>query len=316
MKSPTNQQITNQQTTNQQISRRGILASATALASSFLLPNSLTANPQKPKRSLRIAYLTDVHLPNDPEITEKAAKVLTQLKDCDLVLFGGDNLMAIDHKTPEEVQAQLTNWNAWIQNLKKPYRCILGNHDIEQWEPNDNSPLNGKRRAIDHFHMKGRFWSEIIGGWKIIGLDTVHKDKDTFYGNIDPEQIEWLQAELANPNQPVLITGHMPLMTITGLANTGIKLKDGIHQLSTATMAANGKDLVSLFRKTQNVKLALSGHTHMIDRCDYDGTSYLCAGAVCGGWWNGANQGFAPAFHKIDLMNDGTFTTKKVKWQN
>jgi 3',5'-cyclic-AMP phosphodiesterase len=294
-------------------SRRGLLGTLGAGLASIAIGNRIETPRSKP---FRIAYLTDIHLSEDAVITERATMALSQLKNVDLVIFGGDNLMAIDHVKPEQVAGQMKNWNRVIEKtLKVPYRCILGNHDIEQWEIGDNTPLNGKRRALDHFKMKSRFWAEEFAGWKIIGLDTVQKKDDTFYGKIDQEQMEWLEAQLRD-SKPKLVVGHIPLMTITALANSGLRVKDGVHQLSTGSMCENGKDVVALFRKYGNVKLALSGHTHMIDNCEYDGTSYMCAGAVCGGWWNGSNQGFDPAYHIVELSSETGLSVNRVDWMN
>lgn len=295
------------------LSRRGLLGALGAGAAALSVGKGLPICEAKP---FRIAYLTDIHLSEDPVITERASQAIAHIKNVDLVIFGGDNLMAIDHVKPERVASQMKTWNqVMAKSLKIPYRCILGNHDIEQWESGDASPMNGKRRALDHFKMKSRFWSEEFAGWKVIGLDTVHKNDDGFIGKIDSEQMSWLESELKD-NKPKIVVGHIPLLTVTALANSGIRIQGGIHQLSTSSMCENGKDVVALFRKYGNVKLALSGHTHMIDQCEFDGTSYLCAGAFCGGWWNGANQGFDPTYHIIELNSENSISVKRVDWMN
>lgn len=268
------------------------------------------------KRVLRIAYFTDVHLPPIEDVNKRAAKAFEKAKGCDLFLFGGDNLMAIDNKTEEQIQAMYNNWSAFTkQHLKKPYRAILGNHDIEQWDNSDLSFESGKKRPVQFFDMKHRFWEERMAGWRLIGLDTVHRGGSGFIGYIDPEQLSWLKSVLTDTSTPTLVCGHMPMLSVTALADIGLQAKDNTLPISFSSEVSNARDVVKLFRAAGNVKLCLSGHTHMIDRCDFGGTSYICAGAVCGGWWNGSNQGFAPAYTQIDLMSDGKFEMKNIFWE-
>ena len=103
---------------------------------------------------------------------------------------------------------------------------------------------------------------------------------------------------------------------LTSLAHSNLKPKDNAFPIGFGNHVSNHYEAIKLFREAGNVKLVLSGHTHMQDRVDYAGTSYICAGAVCGGWWNGPNQGFGPAFPIIDLKEDGTFSTQYINWEN
>ena len=295
------------------LTRRSIL---TLLGSTPILSLPALASLAGPKRVLRIAYFTDIHLPPIEEVNLRAAKAFELAKGCDLFLFGGDNLMAIDHKSESDIQSHFNNWQQFTaKNLKKPFRAILGNHDIEQWDDKDASFGSGKARPVEFFGMKNRFWEEKMAGWRLIGLDTVHRDSNRFMGLVDPEQLEWLRGVLADKTTPTLVCGHMPMLSVTALADTGLKPKDNTLPISYASEVSNAREVVKLFRDSGNVKLCLSGHTHMIDRCDFGGTSYVCAGAVCGGWWNGANQGFDPAYTQVDLMSDGTFELKTIFWE-
>ncbi len=45
---------------------------------------------------------------------------------------------------------------------------------------------------------------------------------------------------------------------------------------------------------------------------DYNGVTYLCNGAVCGGWWKGDYQETKPGFALVDLYDDGTFEHQYV----
>jgi len=75
------------------------------------------------------------------------------------------------------------------------------------------------------------------------------------------------------------------------------------------------KELRKLFQKHDNVRLALSGHQHWLDKCELDRVSYLCGGAVSGAWWGGEYEGFPPAFLILDLNANGTFRSETVYWE-
>ncbi|MGQ9650788.1 MAG: hypothetical protein ACUVXJ_11815 [Phycisphaerae bacterium] len=62
------------------------------------------------------------------------------------------------------------------------------------------------------------------------------------------------------------------------------------------------------------MKVCLSGHVHLIDRVDYLGVSYLCNGAVCGGWWEGPYQECDAGYALVDLYDDGSFEKRYVQF--
>lgn len=79
-------------------------------------------------------------------------------------------------------------------------------------------------------------------------------------------------------------------------------------------MTKNEKQLRELFAKHAHVKVAVSGHTHMLDRVDYAGTSYLCGGAVCGSWWHGPHNGTPAGYRVLELSSEGLASEKYLDW--
>ena len=77
-----------------------------------------------------------------------------------------------------------------------------------------------------------------------------------------------------------------------------------------------GEAFEALRRSSQhrNVKLAVSGHLHLNERIDYAGVSYLCNGAVSGGWWKGPHLEFPEGYGVIDIHPDGTFEHQYVTY--
>ena len=82
---------------------------------------------------------------------------------------------------------------------------------------------------------------------------------------------------------------------------------DGDHVLSDAYMMRDGTAMHFLLREHPNVKLCLSGHMHLCDRCEIDGITYICGGAVCANWWKGIRQKVQEGYGLVDLYDDGSF---------
>ncbi|MHC4257500.1 MAG: metallophosphoesterase, partial [Planctomycetota bacterium] len=71
---------------------------------------------------------------------------------------------------------------------------------------------------------------------------------------------------------------------------------------------------LGMFKDRPNVKLALSGHMHLIDRVDIRQTSFICDGAVSGSWWQGDYHGFDEGYGLVDLYDDGSFEHQYVAY--
>ena len=150
------------------------------------------------KRALRVAFLTDSHLPVSPgensRMSRMLDRVLGQPDKPELVVFGGDNVMAVDEDekpiTVASAQAQFDNWAARVMDrLNCPSLSVIGNHDIF-WKEKDSSPAGDpKRRAMKTYRMPDRYYSRQVGGWKFLLLDTFHADGC----KIDDPQFRWLE---------------------------------------------------------------------------------------------------------------------------
>jgi hypothetical protein len=53
----------------------------------------------------------------------------------------------------------------------------------------------------------------------------------------------------------------------------------------------------------------------MLDRCEIDRVTYICGGAVCGGWWEGEYEHVPPAFIIADLEPSGAVSHQAVLWE-
>ncbi|RIV20483.1 metallophosphoesterase [Fibrisoma montanum] len=288
------------------------------LKSAALLPLSTTSEPLAPglarKRSVRLAYIGDTHvLPESKPMNGIAAclqHIQNQADRPQFILHGGDTIMDALAEGRDKVKAQ---WDAWHQVVKAnsslPIEYCIGNHDVWGYENAKAEPEYGKKWAVDQMRISGRYRSFDRNGWHFVVLDSVQlkPDGSWYTGNLDPEQMDWLKQDLAKTSArtPVLVLSHIPILTTTVFAFNG--QQSNPTTIPAGLMHTDFGDLIKLFYQYPNVKTALSGHTHLLERVDYNGVSYLCNGAVSGNWWKtDTHQQTKAGYALIDLYDDGT----------
>lgn len=309
------------------ISRRGFLhaAGAAAVASPFLTTSAAHAadTADEPKRSLRLAHLTDVHVQPERGAAVGMAAVLKHvqsLKDApQLIVTGGDSIM--DGLAADKARTAL-QWKLWKRTLKAecslPVESVIGNHDVWGWNKTGSKTTGkekqwGKQWALDEFGRKERYRSFDRGGWHFILLDSIHPDDETVYrGQLDEAQFDWLKKDLAkvDAKTSVVVVSHIPILTVAKVefAAALAKKPQSRHLLS----HRDAPRIVRLFKRHPNVKLCLSGHLHLTERIDYAGVTYLCSGAVSGNWWKGNHRHVEEGYNVIDLFSDGTVREEYV----
>ena len=196
------------------------------------------------------------------------------------------------------------------ENTKIPARPIIGNHDVWGWGvPGQVPPATpgwGKAMAVERLKIPERFYSFDAGGWHFICLDNIAPRGNGYFASLDDEQTEWLKGDLAaNSKTPTCVASHIPLLAACVFFNGGKgRMVENHYHVPDALMHREVKPVLDLF-KPHNVKLAVSGHLHLVDRVDYLGTTFLCNGAVSGAWWKGPHQEFAEGYGVMDLWPDG-----------
>src|SRR5262249_3480640 len=112
---------------------------------------------------------------------------------------------------------------------------------------------------------------------------------------------------------PVLVVSHVPILSAWVFFD-GDNVKDGRWVVPGAWMHLDATRFKDLFRSHPNVRLCLSGHTHLRDCVECEGVTYLCNGAVCGAWWQGPYRGCPAGYGLIDLYADGSFDHQFVHY--
>lgn len=267
------------------------------------------------KRSVRFAYIGDTHITPDTTPMNGVAKCLQHVQSQNdkpaFILHGGDVIMDALAKDKADVQQQ---WDAWHTVVKAnntlPIEYCIGNHDVWGFEQAKSDPLYGKKWAVDLMGIGNRYRSFDRNGWHFIVLDSVQPKPDGkwYTGYIDAEQLTWLKDDLAKTGTktPVLILSHIPIFSPTAFFSDQ-NIKEGVWNISAGLVLSNTPELLKLFYQYPNVKAALSGHMHLLDRVDYNGVTYLCNGAVSGNWWKSdVYQQTKAGYALIDLYDDGT----------
>jgi len=282
----------------------------------------------EPERSLRIAHLTDIHLQPERRAAEGLAACLEHVHSLPdrpaLLLNGGDAVM--DAVSADESRTRLL-WDLWDRVIGEhcalPMEHCLGNHDL--WGCNrkrsgctGREPGFGKRYALDRLGLSARYRHFDRGGWRFVVLDSNFvDDAGSFTARLDEEQMEWLRAALAATprDMPVLILSHVPILAGASVFFTGSEgetIRTGNWVVPAQWMHIDARALSRLFAVHSNVRLCLSGHTHLCDRLDYNGVTYLCSGAVSGKWWRGDYWETPPGYALLDLFADGSFRHEYV----
>jgi 3',5'-cyclic AMP phosphodiesterase CpdA len=306
--------------------RSTFLQTAAALAGSTLVPSLSFAEERPPKKPLRFAFISDIHIKagNIPETgMAKALNHIQQLKPrVAFIMNGGDSIMDALAVNKEKTQIQ---WDLFKSILKKEnslpvYHCI-GNHDIWGWFIKENrpeqDPLYGKAWVVETLQMKKRYYSFIEDRWHFIVLDSTQNNPAGGYiGQIDEEQMAWLQQELQQvpASSFICIVSHIPILSICSGLFFEKNEPNGDLKIQRNLMHTDFFALKKLFSKYPNVKACLSGHIHLQDEVNYLGITYYCNGAISGNWWSGAFQEFDPAYAIFEFYDDGTTKRTMMKY--
>lgn len=313
------------------MSRRGLLkvAGLTALAAGLPVRDLLAqptgggAAAAGPARALRITHMTDLHIQKEKRAQEGVAMCLHHVQEHakpDFILTGGDLVMDT-FATP--IERSRTLWDILKSTCKNecglPIENCLGNHDVFGWhkekaKSTGEEPFFGKRLALENLGLEKPYRAFKRGGWRFIVLDSVFPDGTGYIGKLDDEQMAWLDGELASDKTtPTLVVSHIPILGMTMAAedktNKAAKLPWNL-------MHADGLAIHKKFVAAGNIRLCLSGHTHMHDRVelglpglahDAPRVTYICDGAVSGAWWGGRKNNCDEGYGVIDLYADGRF---------
>lgn len=278
---------------------------------------------------MRFAHFTDLHVTpeRDSEAGMKAAFATAQAEGIEMILTGGDLVMDAFATTREQVDREWALLHRiFAEHCRVPVEHCLGNHDVfgycrSKAGLKGDEPDFGYARPLAELKLASRWRSFDRAGWHFVVLSSVERDPGDecgYLAYINDEQRAWLDADLAATRLPTIVVSHVPIVTVTGAIRDASNVKAGKTEFPGGLIHLDAGPIHAAFRRAGNVRLVLSGHMHLIDRCEADGITYCCSGAVCGGWWKPHQTYCAPTYALVDLFADGTFDyrVRPTGWTN
>lgn len=272
-------------------------------------------------RVLRIAHITDLHLDSgsrQEEWTQICIDHLQSLDDRpDMIFNGGDTINDALDRSEESVTEQWGIWNRVEKEIALPVVHCIGNHDVWGIHEARQDPRYAKAWAVQELNLENRYYDFERAGWHFIVLDSTHPKEDGswYTAKLDKKQFQWLAAKLETipSNRPVFIFSHIPILCAAAFFD-GDNESSGDWQIPGAWVHIDARRIVELFYNHPNVKLAISGHIHLLDEVVYNDVTYYCNGAVSGNWWKGDYHQTPAGYAVINLYEDGTFNREYIAY--
>ncbi|GAB1452152.1 hypothetical protein MASR2M47_22080 [Draconibacterium sp.] len=165
----------------------------------LLLVVGFSSSGKKHYSVVKIGMCTDVHLPTMHDSEYRITTFIDAMKKekPDFIIELGD------FGTPEPKYAKYFDiWNSFPGDKYH----VIGNHEMDGG--------TSREKAIEYRDMKSGYYSFEKNGFHFIVLDGNDKKDPEAKGYkqfIGPQQVEWLQAELAKTEYPVVIFSHQGL---------------------------------------------------------------------------------------------------------
>ncbi|MCM0042513.1 MAG: metallophosphoesterase [Algoriphagus sp.] len=227
------------------LDRRSFIKSTLLTSCSFMLPPAILDLWAGEEQSLRLGLITDLHkdIIHDADLRlQSFLAVLKEVQPHAKIQLG-------DFATPkEENQSFIDSFN----QDSIPSLHVMGNHDLDEGYT--------KEQVIQSYGMSAAYYAQLVQGIRILVLDgnDLGSPKSTsgYASYIGKAQQDWLNQELSNSKEPVLIFSHQPI--------AGIYTMDNAAEIQ-ALLSAHASKII----------LAINGHAHVDQFLKVGGVSYL-----------------------------------------
>jgi len=201
-----------------------------------------------------VAHVSDTHFGNETQdpsgrTTAVMDHLLAMDPRPDVLVVSGD---IADHGLAEEYVGA----RAWLDRWPGEVAVCPGNHDV-------------RAAFVEGLGLPARSVVE-TGGYRFLMLDSLIDavaGERVDQGRLGPEQLAWLDRELAASDAPAFVCLHHPPVRI------GIPLMDPIRLLE-------GDALAAVIQAHPHVLATLVGHAHTMATTTYAGRPLLIGGGV------------------------------------
>ena len=227
----------------------------------FLLSLSISAQKYS---TVKIGICTDVHLPTMHDSEYRITTFIDVMKKekPDFIIELGD-FGILDPKYAKYFEI----WNSFPGDKYH----VIGNHEMDGG--------TSREKAVEYRNMESSYYSFEKNGFQFIVLDgNDKKDAEAkgypqFIGN---EQVNWLKAELAETNHPVVIFSHQGLAHYSSAdQNYGVENYNEIQEILETHNAMNPQN---------KVIACFNGHTHYDYAENFDGIWYITITSMSYHW--------------------------------
>jgi predicted phosphodiesterase len=227
------------------LDRRSFIKSTVLTSFSLALPSSILKLWAGQTESLRFGLIADLHR---DAIHDSDLRIQTFLEEMNRVEAHA-KIQLGDFAIPKPANASFI---AAFNQGNIPAYHVLGNHDMDEGY--------SKEQAIQAFGMPAAFYAQVIQGVRILVLDGNDPGSPTTKGGyasyIGKEQQDWLNQQLEDSKEPVIVISHQPIA--------------GIYTIDNAVEIQN---LLSVH--ASKIILAINGHAHVDQLIKVAGVSYL-----------------------------------------
>jgi hypothetical protein len=230
--------------------------------------------------SFAFIHASDSH--TDPQSAPRLTRVreIASARKAAFVLVTGDLARTVYQASEADARRDYQLYQREVGAFTMPVWSVPGNHDhfaIERatGEAAPHHPLRG--RALVRSFLGPSYYSFNSGAIHFVALDTVSVAGTTYYGNVDPGQLVWLERDLAlvPPETTVVTFNHIPFFSAGALLDGLIEApaSRSIVEINGRTVfrhvVTNAADVLRVLRTRRHV-LALGGHVHLRERIAFE----------------------------------------------
>jgi hypothetical protein len=246
-------------------------------------PGSVMARLERPRadRSTRLAVVADPHVATRAEGTSKLFEHSLEHFECAIADADARDVDAV--LSPGDLTKDGEPWNYdavddVLDGLEAPFYAVPGNHDVpKEGDDHETMPVSA---FAERYAAGGLPFRERVGGVDVLGLNSAgSRDRlyDTHEGAVDPAQLEWLEAELADAETPLVLT-HFNLPAVSDQIPHH---RDTVEPEMAIPPASRETDALLEALSAGTEPLVLTGHLHLPATGVSEGVRELMTPTTC-----------------------------------